>query len=417
MQGGIIDVDSVLVIENNGNKTYTFKIARAVSSPTVENLVLKKNEDESFSGVMLKYNFTAQEKQITALGHSVDYTNKIEVFPIENLNIAARVVSQTSGCYTVTWETGICGSGQHSYGQPCDLVGENRAGVSQVISVSNRCTGAAVSDIGVDNNDNPSGGGGFDTGPWGPGGEGSTFNPCDQLKKIQNEPEFKSKMGILKSNIETGSKEKGLVLFDEPVNSRYLPPKFKTSDIIEGDANGIIDYTSYFSSLPSMDVLYRHYGLAHNHLKNNPEHIGVFTPEDLSNLVFLGWIESAPTNPYGSLYPEKSVNFVISNIGLFAVKINDLSKLEAFMVKYGSIGLNPEKKEDYLKNIIQAKYNLRPTSTHNEQITGFLRLIEDEQIGVDFYEGSPIDFNNWKKLELNNNGDGTYNYTEIPCPL
>ena len=393
LHGSIIEKDSVLLIEHNGSKTYTFKISRSSGSSGVENLVLKKNADYTFSGVLMKYDLTDAEKQIAGLGHSLDLTNKIQVFPIENLDIQAKVVSQTSGCYTITWETGICAAGLHTYGQPCNLTGDDRAGISQIISVHNKCSGTAVSDIGVDTDDNPSGGGGWDTGVWGAGGEGSAFNPCDQLKKIQNESEFKNRMGILKGNIDTGTKEKGFVLYSEPVpNSNYLPPKFKISNIIEGGDNGTIDYKTYFSNLSSMDLLYRSYGAGHNHLKNNPDHIGVFTPEDLANLLFFGWLETDTNNPYGTMNAENSINFVITKIGLFAVKINDLSKLEAFMVKYGSIGLNPEKKENYFENIIQAKYNLLSNSTNNEQITGFLRLIEDEKMGIDFYESKLYQF-------------------------
>lgn len=417
LQGSVIDTDSVLVIENNGSKTYTFKITRDSASSVVENLVLKKNEDESFSGVMLKYNFTEQDKQISSLGHSVDYTNKIEVFPIENLNIAARVVSQTSGCYRVVWETGLCAQGLHIYGESCQLTGGDRAGVPQVISVTNTC---AVSTLTEYTDGQPSGGGGsFDTGVWGAGGyENPEFNPCDQLKKIQNEPEFKNKMGILKSNVETGTKEKGFILFDEPVNSsNYLPPNFRTSDIIEGDANGDINYGPHFAPL-SNDQQYRRYGAAHNHLKSNPKHIGVFTPEDLAHLILFGWIESAPTNPYGSIYAEKSINFVITKIGLFAIKINDLSKLDAFMNKYSDISL-AGKKDEFINETYndKKKYNILPTSTHDEQVIGFLRLIEDQQIGIDLYEGNPENYSNWKKLELINNGNGTFNFNEIPCNL
>lgn len=415
LQDGVIDTDSVLVIENNGNRTYTFNIIKDAASPIIENLVLKKNEDETFSGVLMKYNFTVQEKQMAALGHSVNLTDRIEIFPIEKLNLSARVVSQISGCYRVVWETGLCAAGLHSYGEPCQLTGDERAGVPQVISVTNTCIVSTITEY-TDGPPGSGGGGGFDTGVWGAGGYETEFVPCDQLKKLQNEPEFKSKMNILKSNVETGSKEKGFVLFDQSVpNSNHLPPNFRTSDIIEGDAKGDINYGPYLASLPN-DEQYRRYGAAHNHLKNNPYHIGVFSPEDLGNLLLFGWIESAPTNPYGSLYAEKSVNFVITNIGLFAIKINDLSKLEAYMVKYGQ-KREIDELENYNKKEIQEKYKIMPTSSHDEQVIGLLRLINDEQIGIDFYEGNPENYNNWKKLELVNNGNNTFSYNEVPCDL
>lgn len=267
LQGGIIEADSVLVIENNGSKTYTFKIARAVSSSTVENLVLKKNADESFSGVMLKYNFTAQEKQISSLGHSVDYTNKIEVFPIENLNIAARVVSQTSGCYTVTWETGICKVEGHSYLQDCNAIGNDRAGIPQIISVQNKCVGAAVNDIGVDNDDNPSGGGGFDTGPWGAGsgedGEPITANACEELelrnlllKTYFGNPKFQGRLTEISENIATNPYEKS---FSFGISSGM--GKFEAVTPIKV---GTKDDVGFYASYTNMIV----YGVVHTHPKN-----------------------------------------------------------------------------------------------------------------------------------------------------
>ena len=41
---------------------------------------------------------------------------------------------------------------------------------------------------------------------------------------------------------------------------------------------------------------------------------------------------------------------------------------------------------------------------------GFLKLMKEYDIGVDYYEGDD-NFENWKKLELNGNNPPT----ELPC--
>ncbi len=265
LQGSIIDTDSVLVIENNGSKTYTFKITRDSAFPVVKNLVLKKNEDESFSGIMLKYNFTEQERKISSLGHSVDFTNKIEVFPIENLNIAARVVSQTAGCYTIVWETGLCGAGLHSYGQSCNLTGDERAGVPQVISVTNSC---AVSTITEYTDGQPSGGG-YDTGAWGTGGgsgdgEEEILTTCEKLnrenlklKEFFQKTKFQGRLAEISADITTTTSEKS---FSFGVGTSVSKPEAVTP-IKVGYAN--VGAVGILPIYPNMRV----YGGVHTHPK------------------------------------------------------------------------------------------------------------------------------------------------------
>ena len=60
-------------------------------------------------------------------------------------------------------------------------------------------------------------------------------------------------------------------------------------------------------------------------------------------------------------------------------------------------------------------YNITPNSTHDEQVTGFLRFIQDQDIGVDLYEGNEETFNGWKKLNLTES-NGSFSFTESsPC--
>lgn len=177
-----------------------------------------------------------------------------------------------------------------------------------------------------------------------------------------------------------------------------------------------IDYQSYYNTLP-VDVANSTYGNAHNHLKADTTHIGIFAPFDLNSLAFYGTMESHPQSPIYSTIPKKSVTFVITDKGFFALKIKDISKLKAFVTNYS--GWSDKEIEKYMKDTFQnkEKYNIRYNSTHDEQVTGFLRFIKDEDIGIELYEGSRDTYQGWKKLELVNNGNGNFTFNEIPCNI
>lgn len=74
---------------------------------------------------------------------------------------------------------------------------------------------------------------------------------------------------------------------------------------------------------------------------------------------------------------------------------------------------------NYLKEMFQDEdgYNIQHDSTHDELVTGFLRFIVDEDIGIDLYEGDKDTYQSWKKLELLDNGNGNFSFNEIPCNL
>ncbi len=118
LDDAIISTKRVVRIENNGNTTYTFPVFRTHLSEKIENLVLKKNENGSFSGVLMQYNTTKQEKDKYKRGEYVDVMKKLEVFPVDNIliNIAARTKSLSMGCVTIEYETGMCSQNFHESG-------------------------------------------------------------------------------------------------------------------------------------------------------------------------------------------------------------------------------------------------------------------------------------------------------------
>jgi hypothetical protein len=231
-------------------------------------------------------------------------------------------------------------------------------------------------------------------------------DPCAQLKKLSQKLSFTSKMNILKYNVPNGTVEKGFRLNEMEGN--------ENSPIIEGTANGV---NYQFDQIQTNEELYKTYGTAHNHNANNPKHIGVFTPEDLGPLLGLGINEQLPDNPWRSDVPKKAIIFVTTNRGLFALKINDITKLQAFWNDYLLWDQLKSVEFFYQKFHHKDKYNILPTSSHDEQVKGFLRFMQDYDIGVDLYEGNQSNYLNWRKLNLVNNGNNNFSFTETPCNL
>lgn len=228
--------------------------------------------------------------------------------------------------------------------------------------------------------------------------------PCAQLKALSTKLSFTSKMNTLKYNIPNGTVEKGFRLNEMEGN--------ENSPIIEGNADGTVEIQ--INQILTYEELYKTYGWAHNHLANDPTHIGVFTPKDLGPLFVLGNIEQSTLNPWRSDIPKKAIIFVNTSKGLFAMKIKDMNKLVAFINDTNF--WNNTKYENFVKEkfLDKDEYNVSPTSSHDEQVIGLLRFMQDYDIGVDLYEGNQSNYLNWRKLDLTNN-NGNFSFTPTPC--
>lgn len=113
-------------------------------------------------------------------------------------------------------------------------------------------------------------------------------DPCKQLTALKDITGFTDKMTTLKNNIETGTKEKGFIIHDDATTP--------TSNVIEGGSPhdpADVNFEPYYENLWNTNnpFLYKAYGSAHNHLKNNSKHISVPTPEDFNSLVVSGMLE------------------------------------------------------------------------------------------------------------------------------
>lgn len=456
--GVSIDTDLVTYIENGPNfHTYTFNLTRENALPTdpVENLILIPTTIGTYRELLVSYHVTPQEKQMLMNGENVDTKDRSTVIVLENNTY--NPLSGKSGGQSCVWAEAIvgytaCSENAHFNAEgsdQCDAKIKSQAIKEFFLRCENIYDGTETGGGGewwVGS------GGGTDSGtggePLGPGnpepcnGNGVATNPlepntnigeggcsgiptvitvpepqepaCKQLSALKNKTGFTEKMTTLKNNIESGTKEKGFILHDDATTP--------TSNVIEGGSPydpADVNFEPYYENLwaTNQSYLYKAYGSAHNHLKNNPNHIGVPTPEDFNQLVILGILETSAQNPNQKPTPEKAIVLVTTKIGLFALKINDFVKMKAYISKY--MLWSNKQKEKYIKDNFfnRKKYNIFPTSTHDEQVTGFLRFLQDMEVGADIYEGNPTNNGEWKKLNLVENTNGTYSYTQTPCTL
>lgn len=99
LDGAIIETDRVLEITSGSDRTYTFPVSRTFSNDKIENLVLRENSDNTYSGVLIQYSLNKQEKELYTSGAKVDLTGKIKVYSINNLSITGKgTYSFYDGC-------------------------------------------------------------------------------------------------------------------------------------------------------------------------------------------------------------------------------------------------------------------------------------------------------------------------------
>lgn len=139
LDGGVINISKVLVVEENGQKTYTFPLTRTFQSTKIENLVIKRNIDSTFSGALVQYDLTPLEKDLFSKWHSIDLKSKTKIFDIRNLviNTSARVVTTRIGCFILDYEDGTCAStDHHTNPADCQLTGSQAPQLPRILSIT-----------------------------------------------------------------------------------------------------------------------------------------------------------------------------------------------------------------------------------------------------------------------------------------
>lgn len=136
LQGGMILTDHVLVAEKNGQKSYTFQLKRNFPTQNIENLVLKKNPDSSYSGILVQYRISHIDKIRLHRGEDVNLPSKTRIYQVNDLNIdsaakgSTKTFSYQHDCFLFTYQTNPCAKDGHEFGDPsCKIL--NTSGAAQ----------------------------------------------------------------------------------------------------------------------------------------------------------------------------------------------------------------------------------------------------------------------------------------------
>ncbi|WP_223558706.1 hypothetical protein [Chryseobacterium lathyri] len=179
LDGAVIMTDYAGVMEKNGVTTYTFSIKRLYPSKDIENLVVRKNMDGSYSGLLMQYHLSKQELQtFQNAGKPEDIKGKISVYKINDINLNAKdssggyTYSEQIGCLVINYAVIPCTSDdQHTNPNQCALTGTD---APQIILMSVDDTHCVPSG---NQGGSGSGSGTVPGGNQGGGSGGSTNNP------------------------------------------------------------------------------------------------------------------------------------------------------------------------------------------------------------------------------------------------
>ncbi|WP_300346207.1 hypothetical protein [Chryseobacterium sp.] len=167
-EGAIIGTNQVLLIEKNGNKTYTFPVYRTYMSDKTESLIVKENEDHTFSGILVQYDLTKEEKQQFLTGQNTEINSKIKIFDVDKLNINAKTNVDVIGCFVITWEVGWCSANKHYTGGPggCSVGGAPAPMIQSIEYVCENGNPADNGESGESGSTGPVVGAGIDLGAY-----------------------------------------------------------------------------------------------------------------------------------------------------------------------------------------------------------------------------------------------------------
>ncbi|WP_445456330.1 hypothetical protein [Flavobacterium sp. HNIBRBA15423] len=439
-----IDTDFAYYIEDEkGGHSYTFQINRKNPNLLLENLILNQNDSTGYDLYIAQYAITEQEYQELEQGHNPDLSEKITITPVDGtlIDINSLLSRGDVGgmCLTTTIIPGnTCPGAEHHNledilgGAYCPYFenGSFTVYAEQVIYSYSPCgedqDGGGSSDSSGDN------GSGYNEGTGGDANnDNSSTNdpnpnddiedtqspvnttpvlqaditePCETLKQlIDADNDFETKIETLKNKINEGVDKEWIFSF-ERVRS-YDPASgasysYNTTPVEEGETTtttawqggdyiGNIHLHPFFGhkifSWQDIRVLLDTYEKAH---RGNKRHVVVMIICE---------------NPNNSAQPL-----------IFALKVNDIAKLQAKMEadwndpKLAYI-TNDELRLKKIHEKLAEKYDVNKTSLEKY----FLQKFGD--YGIDLYQAQNGDLNNWNKLNLANNSDGVPTATPQPC--
>ncbi|WAC01128.1 hypothetical protein N7U66_13280 [Lacinutrix neustonica] len=212
-------------------------------------------------------------------------------------------------------------------------------------------------------------------------------DPCQKIAQLKNDDVFKQKMNILKGAAEQWSFEKMFTVYDDPTpNTEISQSDNYDYDEFQGTASN--PFVSWTGNSTIKGVIHSHYdGL-----------LSVPSPTDLQDM-------------YNQLLtPTVTSDFfygVVTHSGkAYILQVNDRSNF----INFGNKNLINNKINKFIKNKIIKKYNIKENNTNATNELGFVKMLEELNVGLNIYKATDLTFSDYQKLEIQNN-----QVTATPC--
>lgn len=402
-----INTDYAIYLQTGINKhSYTFKINRENPQFLLENLILNSNDSLGYEAYIVQYNINEYEYQSIKNDIPIDLSNKMTLIKVNDSDFISNILSketyeiQTMCLNSVT----TCGSGQHwgANGSSGNLNDCDIPGTFSTFYSWNECTVSIPTGGGGTGGTGSGGGGGSTTGAGSNydgsdtsihGNGSNTVNttpmleleeipldPCEKIKKLQADTNFKNRMALLIDAARGWSFEKCHVMYNA------VSPSITNNYTYENFQGTISSPESGYTGNTNMQ------GIIHSHYRGL---ISIFSAGDLQDLYF-------KLKNYPDITDDFFMGVVTSSNTAYLLQVPDRATFIAFGDKYLA---DNDKISYFMKDIMLEKYNINPDNSRTDNELGFLKMMANLNMGVslasvDFNATTPATgtvFNTWTK--------------------
>lgn len=203
-------------------------------------------------------------------------------------------------------------------------------------------------------------------------------NPCEKVNNLKNDTKFQQKMNDLSYAAKNYKFEKVYSVYDNPnpINTATTIDNYNFFPFSGNVYNPTATY-NYFTNIK---------GLIHSHYKDL---YSIFSSPDLQDLYNILLNPSITSDFFYGVVTEDGTSYIIT--------ISDRTKF----INFGNEHLgNYEDFKEFEKDIFNKKYNIKPDNSVATNELGFLKMMSELDIGLNFYSGNE-DSTEWEKKVYN----------------
>jgi len=395
----------ILTNESDGSVTYVMLIERPISENLkFENLILN-DKNGILDGRIIKYTLSKEPEKDELHGGEI-----LDIIDTEmtTLEIEGRIAIPCVITYTLMCDNTAGGTWSHDHIATQTCIDAN---INLYVTTQVECGGGGNSEgtfggppSGGNTGSGPTGPigsvpstGNTNTGPNGNGGgigttpsiptspispfgsnEMDNINPCEKVNNLKNDTKFQQKMNDLSNAAKNYKFERVYTVYDNPnpINTSTTIDNYNFFPFNGNVYNPSASYT-YSTNIK---------GLIHSHYEGL---FSIFSSPDLQDLYNILLNPSITSDFFYGVVTEDGTSYIIT--------ISDRTKFINFGNKYLS---NYQDFKDFEVQIFNKKYNIKPDNSVATNELGFLKMMSDLDIGINFYSGNE-DRTLWEKKVYN----------------